>query len=140
MIYVSIDILLCMIIALFIAGYQGGVFYSNAYYGKGTGSIFLDNIQCNGTEDRLIDCSHSSIGSSNCVHSDDVSVFCFFESECIIMVDVDLLLCTMFEYESCESKMTIIIYNCSLFLSKHSQRELLFFLVTMFNHPLITME
>ena len=56
------------------------------------------------------------------------------------MVDGDLLLCIMFEYESCESKTTIIIYNYSLFLSKHSQRELLFFLITMFNHPLITME
>ena len=93
MIYVSIDILLCMIIALFIAGYQGGVFYSNAYYGKGTGSIFLDNIQCNGTEDRLIDCSNSSIGSSSCDHSDDVSVVCFIESECIIVLMFDLLVC-----------------------------------------------
>ena len=30
------------------------LFYTNAYYGKGTGSIFLDNRQCTGTEDRLI--------------------------------------------------------------------------------------
>ena len=84
--FVSIIIILSLYIFCHSAGYQGGVFYSNAYYGKGTGSIFLDNVQCTGTEDRLIDCSHSSIGSSSCDHGDDVSVFCFIESKCISMV------------------------------------------------------
>ena len=52
------------------------MFLPNAFFGRGSGSIFLDNVQCTGTEDTLIDCSHSSLGSSSCGHNDDVSVFC----------------------------------------------------------------
>ena len=50
--------------------------YSNAFYGQGTGSIWLDNVQCTGTESRLYDCPASTIGSHNCGHSDDAGVNC----------------------------------------------------------------
>ena len=42
----------------------------------GTGSIFLDNVQCTGTESRILDCPHNGVGSHNCVHSEDVGVRC----------------------------------------------------------------
>ena len=42
----------------------------------GTGSIFLDNVQCTGTESRIIDCPHNGVGTHNCVHSEDVGVRC----------------------------------------------------------------
>ncbi|XP_019852588.1 PREDICTED: neurotrypsin-like [Amphimedon queenslandica] len=58
--------------------YQGGFFLSDASYDKGSGRIFLDNVQCTGAEDTLIHCSYSSVESS-CEHHDDVSVFCFSE-------------------------------------------------------------
>ena len=49
---------------------------SFAAFGAGTGSIWLDNVQCVGTETRLIDCPANAIGSHNCVHSEDAGVRC----------------------------------------------------------------
>ena len=43
---------------------------------NGVGSIWLDNVQCVGTETRLIDCPANAIGSHNCVHSEDAGVRC----------------------------------------------------------------
>lgn len=48
---------------------------SLAFFGKGTGPILLDNVQCNGTEGRLVDCTHDS-GTSDCLHTEDASVQC----------------------------------------------------------------
>ena len=42
----------------------------------GTGQIWLDNVQCTGTETRLIDCPRNALGSHNCGHSEDAGVNC----------------------------------------------------------------
>lgn len=47
-----------------------------AFFGKGTGRIFLDRVTCNGSESRLIDCGHRPLGQHNCRHSDDAGVIC----------------------------------------------------------------
>jgi len=52
-----------------------GQFIGN-HYGAGSGTIWLDNVQCRGTETNIADCSHRSWGSHDCSHSDDVSVTC----------------------------------------------------------------
>lgn len=54
----------------------GAVAYFTGAVPDGTGSIFLDNVQCTGTESRLIDCPHSGVGTHNCGHSEDVGVRC----------------------------------------------------------------
>ena len=48
----------------------------NAFYGQGSGSIWLDDLRCTGNEQRLFDCRARPIGSHNCGHSDDVGVVC----------------------------------------------------------------
>jgi hypothetical protein len=42
----------------------------------GTGQIWLDNVNCRGTETRLIDCPANALGSHNCVHVEDAGVSC----------------------------------------------------------------
>jgi hypothetical protein len=42
----------------------------------GTGAILLDQISCSGTENSLLDCQHSPIGTHSCTHSEDVAIFC----------------------------------------------------------------
>ena len=55
---------------------SGATARSSAFFGQGVGSILLDNVGCSGTESRLIDCSHNTIGSHDCSHSEDAGVTC----------------------------------------------------------------
>nr|XP_054765124.1 deleted in malignant brain tumors 1 protein-like [Lytechinus pictus] len=47
-----------------------------ASFGEGAGNIFLDDVQCNGSESNLKDCNHSGIGVHDCAHKEDASVIC----------------------------------------------------------------
>lgn len=49
---------------------------SFAYFGAGTGSIWLDNVHCSGTETHLVNCTANPLGSHNCGHYEDASVRC----------------------------------------------------------------
>ena len=54
----------------------GAAFLENAYYGAGSGSIYLDDVICSGSESTILQCSHSLVGRHSCDHGDDVSVNC----------------------------------------------------------------
>ncbi len=56
--------------------FVGAVAVSFAQFGQGTGSIWLDNVNCAGTEARLASCPANPIGSHNCQHSEDAGVRC----------------------------------------------------------------
>ena len=43
---------------------------------NGVGQIWLDNVNCAGTETRLIDCPANALGTHNCVHGEDAGVTC----------------------------------------------------------------
>ena len=49
---------------------------------NGVGQIWLDNVQCRGTETRLIDCPANALGSHNCVHFEDAGVRCQSSTTC----------------------------------------------------------
>ena len=54
----------------------GGIAYSNAYFGAGTGPIYLDNVACTSSASQLLECSSRPILSHNCHHSADAGVGC----------------------------------------------------------------
>ena len=54
----------------------GATAHSNAYFGRGSGGIFLDYVRCRGTESSLLSCSHHVVGVHRCQHSEDVGVRC----------------------------------------------------------------
>ncbi|XP_055954812.1 CD5 antigen-like, partial [Patella vulgata] len=47
-----------------------------AFYGRGTGTVWLDHVACVGTEPALDKCIHHGWGRNNCSHNEDVSVVC----------------------------------------------------------------
>uniref|UniRef100_A0A8C4T633 SRCR domain-containing protein n=1 Tax=Erpetoichthys calabaricus TaxID=27687 RepID=A0A8C4T633_ERPCA len=47
-----------------------------AYFGRGTGIILLDNLKCRGNETYLQQCSHIRWDVHNCDHSEDAGVTC----------------------------------------------------------------
>ena len=48
----------------------------NSFYGQGSGQIWLDDVNCVGTESRVGSCSHGGWGSHNCDHTKDAGVKC----------------------------------------------------------------
>ena len=65
-----------LFLILYIIPMWTGQALSNAYFGQGSGSIFLDNVACSGTESTLLSCNSSQIGSHNCKHKEDAGVRC----------------------------------------------------------------
>ena len=49
---------------------------THAFYGQGSGQIWLDNVKCAGTEAIIRNCSHNGWGIENCYHGEDASANC----------------------------------------------------------------
>lgn len=48
----------------------------NATFGQGSGSIWLDDVKCLGSEESLTQCSHHEVGTHDCNHGKDAGVVC----------------------------------------------------------------
>jgi len=49
-----------------------------AYFGQGSGPIWLDNIDCIGSELTIASCGHLGLNiTRNCNHSEDAGVHCY---------------------------------------------------------------
>ena len=47
-----------------------------AFYGEGSGQIWLDDVNCVGNEMTIEDCSHDGWGNHDCNHREDAGVLC----------------------------------------------------------------
>ncbi|XP_062572436.1 deleted in malignant brain tumors 1 protein-like [Saccostrea cucullata] len=56
--------------------YSNAYALSRAYFGQGTGTIWLDDLKCRGNESSIDSCPHRPYGSNNCRHTEDVGVVC----------------------------------------------------------------
>ncbi|XP_078795055.1 scavenger receptor cysteine-rich domain-containing protein DMBT1-like [Oryzias latipes] len=52
----------------------------SAHFGQGSGTIWLDNVACYGSESSLTECGHNDYGEHNCNHGEDAGVICSGES------------------------------------------------------------
>ena len=56
--------------------FSGAVAHTRAYFNPGKGPIFLDDVQCSGSEANLLSCVSSPVYSHNCHHSEAAGVSC----------------------------------------------------------------
>ena len=56
--------------------FSGSVALSGASFGEGTGRIWLNNVQCTGSERQLRNCTVSSNGINSCTHMQDAGLRC----------------------------------------------------------------
>ena len=56
--------------------FQVALALTEAFYGEGNGSIYLDNVICLGVESSLLSCFSSPIGVHDCHHYEDAGVVC----------------------------------------------------------------
>ncbi|XP_062377928.1 deleted in malignant brain tumors 1 protein-like [Sardina pilchardus] len=58
-------------------GCGGAVFAPEAaYFGNGSGQIWMDDVSCCGSEGSLTECFHPGLGTHDCVHDEDAGVVC----------------------------------------------------------------
>jgi len=64
-------------------GYKHTGQFIGSHYGAGNGTIWLDDIRCDGMERHISECSHGGWGNHNCGHDEDVAVSCIGDSSTV---------------------------------------------------------
>ena len=58
--------------------------YYSAYFGQGSGRVWLAYLQCTGEEESLFNCGHYGIGQLYCSHYWDAGVACSRGQQCVL--------------------------------------------------------
>ena len=67
----------------------GSQAFRNAEFGEGTGPIFLEGLECNGTETSLLDCTMDvELGLTVCDHSEDAGIRCYGEQDLHLYIHI----------------------------------------------------
>ena len=64
-------------------GYSS-VLAAHVKYGEGSGTVWMSNLACSGSESNISECLHLGWGETSCSHSQDAGVTC--GSECCLHV------------------------------------------------------
>ena len=73
---VNSDGVLVLLVFWYMCELADAVSFRNAHFGRGVGPIYLDNVDCSGSENNLFNCSNSSVVSCASGHSEDAGVRC----------------------------------------------------------------
>ncbi|XP_052098351.1 deleted in malignant brain tumors 1 protein-like [Mytilus californianus] len=57
-------------------GFKSGIAKKSGQFGLGSGPIWLDNVNCKGTEAGIEECTHNGFNIQNCNHMEDAGVIC----------------------------------------------------------------
>ena len=68
-------------------GFDGAVLaLRSATYGQGTGVIWMDDVNCTGSESAISECKHKGWRVTDCLHSQDASVICTPKGEVSLQI------------------------------------------------------
>ena len=89
-----------------------GSSYSRAFFGRGSGPIWLDNIACIGTESTIASCGHLGFNiTRSCDHSEDAGVRCYGGQGMTLCVATVVIL---FIYIPCQAISTSFVHTVQL--------------------------
>lgn len=66
----------CQKIIYFINAREGAQTLYGQPFGRGTGPVYMNGVECQGNESSILQCNHRGWENQDCDHSRDVSVNC----------------------------------------------------------------